>query len=179
MWSCDGRRPSDAHHIQFGQTRALGRKVSDEYTVPLCRVRHRDLQQRRPARQSSAALPVHELRSAMMSRTQAATGSASIMHSIAALRFALGGRCRLARGRFRRPLPRSRNQPSVAGDAPICRLNVCWDAIAHFERLSGTLGATLIVSSRSPWRFCRGLLSRQPSALTRWQAQRSALQLLC
>jgi hypothetical protein len=33
-----GRRPSDAHHIQFGQPRALGRKVSDEFTVPLCRV---------------------------------------------------------------------------------------------------------------------------------------------
>jgi hypothetical protein len=38
-----GRRPSDAHHIQFGQPRALGRKVSDEFTVPLCRVHHRDL----------------------------------------------------------------------------------------------------------------------------------------
>jgi len=38
-----GRRPSDAHHIQFGQPRALARKVSDEFTVPLCRVHHRDL----------------------------------------------------------------------------------------------------------------------------------------
>jgi hypothetical protein len=38
-----GRRPSDAHHIRFGQSRALGRKVSDEFTVPLCRVHHRDL----------------------------------------------------------------------------------------------------------------------------------------
>jgi hypothetical protein len=36
-------RPSDAHHIRFGQPRALGRKVSDEFTVPLCRVHHRDL----------------------------------------------------------------------------------------------------------------------------------------
>jgi hypothetical protein len=41
-----GRRPSDAHHIQFGQPRALGRKVSDELTVPLCRVHHRDLHHR-------------------------------------------------------------------------------------------------------------------------------------
>src|SRR5262245_50729547 len=32
-----GRSPSDAHHLQFGQPRALGRKVSDEFTVPLCR----------------------------------------------------------------------------------------------------------------------------------------------
>src|SRR5438094_1208520 len=38
-----------------------------------------------PARRRSAALPVHELRSAMISRTQVAIGSASIMHSIAPL----------------------------------------------------------------------------------------------
>src|SRR5262249_26327162 len=30
-----GRSPSDAHHLRFGQPRALGRKVSDEFTVPL------------------------------------------------------------------------------------------------------------------------------------------------
>ena len=41
-----GRRPSDAHHVRFGQPRALGRKVSDEFTVPLCRVHHRDLHRR-------------------------------------------------------------------------------------------------------------------------------------
>jgi hypothetical protein len=38
-----GRTPSDAHHIRFAQTRALGRKVSDEFTVPLCRTHHRQL----------------------------------------------------------------------------------------------------------------------------------------
>src|SRR5262249_47389697 len=38
-----GRSPSDAHHLQFGQPRALGRKASDEFTVPLCRVHHREL----------------------------------------------------------------------------------------------------------------------------------------
>jgi hypothetical protein len=36
-----GRRPSDAHHLRFTQPRAMGRKVSDEYTVPLCRTHHR------------------------------------------------------------------------------------------------------------------------------------------
>ena len=36
-----GRKPSDAHHIRFVQPRALGRKVSDEYAVPLCRSHHR------------------------------------------------------------------------------------------------------------------------------------------
>jgi hypothetical protein len=38
-----GRRPSDAHHLRFAQCRALGRKVSDEFTVPLCRGHHREL----------------------------------------------------------------------------------------------------------------------------------------
>ena len=38
-----GRRPSDAHHLRFAQRRALGRKVSDEFTVPLCRGHHREL----------------------------------------------------------------------------------------------------------------------------------------
>ena len=38
-----GRLPSDAHHIRFAQSRALGRKVSDEFTVPLCRGHHREV----------------------------------------------------------------------------------------------------------------------------------------
>ena len=38
-----GRRPSDPHHLRFAQSRALGRKASDEFTVPLCRGHHRDL----------------------------------------------------------------------------------------------------------------------------------------
>ena len=38
-----GRRPSDAHHLRFAQRRALGRKVSDEFTVPLCRGHHREV----------------------------------------------------------------------------------------------------------------------------------------
>jgi hypothetical protein len=38
-----GRRPSDPHHLRFAQARALGRKVSDEFTVPLCRVHHREI----------------------------------------------------------------------------------------------------------------------------------------
>ena len=38
-----GRKPSEAHHIRFAQPRALGRKVSDEYTVPVCRLHHREL----------------------------------------------------------------------------------------------------------------------------------------
>jgi hypothetical protein len=38
-----GRAPSHAHHIRFAQPRALGRKVSDEWTVPLCATHHRSL----------------------------------------------------------------------------------------------------------------------------------------
>jgi hypothetical protein len=38
-----GRRPSDPHHLRFAQTRALGRKVSDEFVVPLCRGHHREV----------------------------------------------------------------------------------------------------------------------------------------
>lgn len=36
------RSPSDAHHLRFAQPRAMGRKTSDEFTVPLCRIHHRD-----------------------------------------------------------------------------------------------------------------------------------------
>ena len=38
-----GRRPADAHHLRFAQSLALGRKVSDEFTVPLCRGHHREV----------------------------------------------------------------------------------------------------------------------------------------
>ena len=38
-----GRRPSDAHHLRFAQSRALSRKVSDEFTVPVCRTHHREI----------------------------------------------------------------------------------------------------------------------------------------
>ena len=38
-----GRRPSDPHHLRFAQSRAIGRKVSDEFTVPLCRTHHREI----------------------------------------------------------------------------------------------------------------------------------------
>ena len=40
-----GRHPSDPHHLRFAQPRALGVKVSDEFTVPLCRVHHKQLHQ--------------------------------------------------------------------------------------------------------------------------------------
>ncbi|TGY90326.1 DUF968 domain-containing protein [Marinicauda algicola] len=42
-----GRSPADAHHLRFMQPRAMAKKVSDEFTVPLCR-RHHDLVHRDP-----------------------------------------------------------------------------------------------------------------------------------
>jgi hypothetical protein len=38
-----GRQPSDPHHLRFAQQPALGRKVSDEFIVPLCRTHHREV----------------------------------------------------------------------------------------------------------------------------------------
>ena len=38
-----GRTPCEAHHLRFAQPRAMGRRVSDEFTVPLCRLHHREL----------------------------------------------------------------------------------------------------------------------------------------
>jgi hypothetical protein len=40
-----GRQPTDPHHLRFAQSRAIGLKVSDEFTVPLCRTHHRQLHQ--------------------------------------------------------------------------------------------------------------------------------------
>jgi DNA recombination protein Rad52 len=39
------RTPSDAHHLRFAQSRGISLKVSDEFTVPLCRVHHDQLHQ--------------------------------------------------------------------------------------------------------------------------------------
>jgi ERF superfamily len=40
------RQPCEPHHIRFAQPRAISRKVSDEFTVPLCRVHHREVHRR-------------------------------------------------------------------------------------------------------------------------------------
>lgn len=38
-----GRQPCDPHHLKFAQAHGLAQKVSDEFTVPLCRAHHREL----------------------------------------------------------------------------------------------------------------------------------------
>jgi ERF superfamily len=45
-----GRKPSDPHHLRYMQPRALGRKVSDEFAVPLCRGHHRAVHRARDER---------------------------------------------------------------------------------------------------------------------------------
>lgn len=41
-----GRQPAQAHHLSFVQPRARGLKASDEWTVPLCAIHHRELHDR-------------------------------------------------------------------------------------------------------------------------------------
>ena len=43
-------KPSDPHHLRYLQPRALGRKASDEFAVPLCRVHHRAVHRARDER---------------------------------------------------------------------------------------------------------------------------------
>jgi hypothetical protein len=38
-----GRNRAQAHHLTYLQPRAMGRKVSDEFTVPLCSTHHQEL----------------------------------------------------------------------------------------------------------------------------------------
>jgi ERF superfamily len=45
-----GRKPSDPHHLRYLQPRTLGRKASDEFAVPLCRVHHREVHRARQER---------------------------------------------------------------------------------------------------------------------------------
>ncbi|WP_375780248.1 ERF family protein [Bradyrhizobium sp. ma5] len=56
--------PTDAHHLKFAQPRALGRKVSDEYTVPLCRAHHQELHRHGNERAWWANLKIEPLRMA-------------------------------------------------------------------------------------------------------------------
>src|SRR5262249_16640642 len=45
-----GRKPSDPHHLGFTQPRALGRQLSEEFAVPLCRGHHRAVHRSRDER---------------------------------------------------------------------------------------------------------------------------------
>ena len=54
-----GRKPADPHHLRFAQSRALSRKVSDEFIVPLCRGHHREVHRCSDESGLRAAAPRH------------------------------------------------------------------------------------------------------------------------
>jgi len=64
-----GRQRCDAHHLRFAQNHALGRRVSDEFTVPLCRGHHREVHRcaMKPGggRRSALILPLRHERSGL------------------------------------------------------------------------------------------------------------------
>jgi Rad52/22 family double-strand break repair protein len=70
-----GRQPSDPHHLRFAQPRAIGLKVSDEFTVPLCRVHHRQLHQAGDERAwwKSQRMNALEIARGLWEKTHAAT----------------------------------------------------------------------------------------------------------
>jgi hypothetical protein len=72
-----GRTPSDPHHLRFAQPRALGRKVSDEFTVPLCRTHHRQIHRtgNEPAWWAGNRLEPLPLAAALWRRTHPLPGS--------------------------------------------------------------------------------------------------------
>jgi hypothetical protein len=75
-----GRTPSDAHHIKFAEQRAMGRKVSDRFTVPVCRLHHGELHRRGNERVWWHALGIDPLKiaAALWDQTQAATSDDAI-----------------------------------------------------------------------------------------------------
>ena len=74
-----GRQPSDPHHLRFAQPRAIGLKVSDEFTVPLCRGHHRQLHQTGDERAwwDSHRVNALEIARGLWERTRATTDQTS------------------------------------------------------------------------------------------------------
>jgi Rad52/22 family double-strand break repair protein len=75
-----GRQPSDPHHLRFAQPRAIGLKVSDEFTVPLCRGHHRQLHQAGDERAWWEGIKINALEVArsIWETTHAATGQSAL-----------------------------------------------------------------------------------------------------
>ena len=74
-----GRQPSDPHHLRFAQPRAIGLKVSDEFTVPLCRGHHRQVHQAGNGRVASTRWG--DLPDPMTARSQKVSGSNPVHHA--------------------------------------------------------------------------------------------------
>ena len=115
----DAQRPKE----RLRATQAAGERAGIFWPAGAAPSRCRHCRRSAPARRRSEALPVHELRSAMISRTQAATGSASIMPRSrpCGLPHRRARRCRQATALFRRPWPRARSRPSAAAVRGECR----------------------------------------------------------
>jgi hypothetical protein len=75
-----GRTPSDAHHIKFAEQRAMGRKVSDKFTVPICRLHHRELHRRGNERAwwESHAIDPSAIAAILWSKTHAVVAATNI-----------------------------------------------------------------------------------------------------
>jgi hypothetical protein len=75
-----GRQPSDPHHLRFAQPRAIGLKVSDEFTVPLCRGHHRQLHQAGDERAWWEGIKINALEIArgLWEKTHAATDPSAL-----------------------------------------------------------------------------------------------------
>jgi hypothetical protein len=80
-----GRRPCDPHHLRFAQRRALGRRVSDEFTVPLCRLHHREAHRSRDERAWWRRLGLDSIKIAEMlwKKTRLADSKAATASTIA------------------------------------------------------------------------------------------------
>jgi hypothetical protein len=75
-----GRTPSDPHHIKFAEQRAMGRRVSDRFTVPICRLHHRELHRRGNERvwwQKQAIDPL-AVAASLWAKTHAATPTTAL-----------------------------------------------------------------------------------------------------
>jgi hypothetical protein len=77
-----GRTPADPHHLRFAQPRAMSRKVSDEFTVPVCRMHHRELHTHGDERLWWKRLNIDPLPIALRLWKQRRTESAAIPSSI-------------------------------------------------------------------------------------------------
>lgn len=88
------RTPSDAHHIKFAEQRAMGRKVSDKFTVPVCRLHHRELHRQGNERAwwETKGIEPLGMAAALWDRTHAAESVDKPTHRAALIRGELNGR---------------------------------------------------------------------------------------
>lgn len=73
------RQPADAHHLRFAQPHALGRKVSDEFTVPLCRAHHREVHRANQDTKWWLALKIAPLQAAEQLWQQSHSASGAVL----------------------------------------------------------------------------------------------------